>query len=279
MGLLVLLAIGWLATAPVHAGPPPLRLISLAPSISATLVSLQATGSLIAVDEESRRLSSLGHLPSVGGLFAPDLERTVELRPTLVLAVRSGRQQPYLEALRQRGVRVVEMAPYTLDEVLQSFRHIGRLVGRWAEAEALVEREREQIAAVAERAPCAAAACPRVAIVLERDPLYVIGAGSFVHSLLEAAGARNAFEDLSDPYPRVSLEELVSRTPDLLLDASVAATDAADAAEAVRGFWGRFAGLEGVRPLLAPAITLPAPPLARAAELLLEAVHPAAAGP
>jgi iron complex transport system substrate-binding protein len=178
-------------------------------------------------------------------------------------------------------VRVVEIAPYTLEEVLESFRRIGGLVGRWTDAAALVAREREALASVARRAPCADAACPRVAIVLERDPLYVVGEGSFVHSLLEAAGARNVFGDLAAPYPRVSLEELVARAPDLLLDASVAEADAgeADAAADVRSFWSRFGGLRRARPLLAPAITLPAPPLAGAAELLLQSIHPGAAPP
>lgn len=253
-----------------------LRVIVLAPSIARVIQALDAVDRLVAVDEFSRRLPGLERLPSVGGLYGPDLERTIELRPTLVLSVASARAQPHLERLRERGVRVEELAPYTLDEVLESFATIGALVGKADSGRELAARVQAEIDAVAARA----SARPRrtVALVLERDPLYVAGGGSFTESLIAAAGGRNVFGDLSAPYPRVSLESLAARAPDVLIDSTVPPGSGAEAAADVRRYWARFRWVKRVAPLERNAVTLPGPDLGEGALLLFELVHPEQVG-
>jgi ABC-type Fe3+-hydroxamate transport system substrate-binding protein len=256
--------------------PESLRVIVLAPSIARVIQALDALDSVVGVDEFSRRLPGLDGVPSVGGLYGPDLERTIELRPTLVLSVASARQQPYLEWLRERGVRVEALAPYTLDEVLESFGSIGALVEKPEEGRRLAARVRAEIDAVAARA----AVGPRrsVALVLERDPLYVAGGGSFAESLIASAGGRNVFGDLSAPYPRVSLEALAARAPDVLIDSSVASGGGEAAAAEVREYWLRFGWVKRVEVLERNAVTLPGPDLGEGARLLLEIVHPERSG-
>jgi ABC-type hemin transport system substrate-binding protein len=48
-------------------------------------------------------------------------------------------------------------------------------------------------------------------------PLFTVGRGSYMHELLEIAGARNAFGDLEAPSPQVTLEEVVRRNPDFIV--------------------------------------------------------------
>ena len=92
------------------------RIVSLSPLISRVLLALGAGNEIVAVDRFSRELPELETLPSLGGLFSPDLERTLELRPTLVLAVRSAQQTPFFNQLRARGVRVeeIEVDPFPI---------------------------------------------------------------------------------------------------------------------------------------------------------------------
>jgi ABC-type Fe3+-hydroxamate transport system substrate-binding protein len=241
---------------------------------------IQALGAgdrLVGVDEFSRRLPGNERLPSVGGLFSPDLERTLELAPSAVLSVRSAEQQAYVASLRARGVRVEEFEVYTLEEVLGSFERIGVLVERAEQARALALRVRAELASVA--ASVAGLPRPTVALVLERDPLYVAGGGGFTHALLEAAGARNAFGDLAAPYPRVSLESLADRAPDLVLD-STSDADAGDGAAAeVAAYWSRHRWVRRAAPLARDVVTLPGPDLGASARLLAAAIHPGHAGP
>ncbi len=239
--------------------------MALAPSLVALVQALGAADALVGIDEFSRRAPGNARWPSVGGLYGPDLERTLELAPTLVLAVRSAAHQSFLDRLRERGVRVEEFEVYTLEEVLASFARVGELVGRSAEGGALAERVRGDLAGVAR----SVAALPRLraVLVLERDPLYVAGRGAFTHELLEIAGAENVFGDLAEPYPRVSFESLAARAPDLVIDTSADADDA-------ESWWGRWPWVRRAVSLPRDAVTLPGPDLAAGARALAEVLHP-----
>lgn len=258
------------ATLAARAGE--LRVIVLAPSIARVALALGVQERVVGVDEYSARLPGFENVPSIGGLFNPDLERTIELRPTLVLSVKSAQQSAYMSTLRARGVRVVEIEVYTLDEVLASFETIAELFAVPAAGRALAGSVRAEIAAVALRAEATPART--VVLVLERDPLYVAGGGAFTQALLEAAGGQNVFADLPAPYPRVSLEALAERAPELLIDSTVGADGGPLAAAEVREYWSRFSWVREVAPLDRSAVTLPGPELGAGARTLLAVIHP-----
>jgi len=252
------------AQAPAADGP---RVISLAPSITRIVSALGAADSLVAVDRYSLDVAELEGIASVGGLYAPDLERTVELRPTLVLAVETAQQRAFVGALRARGVRVESISPYTLEEHLASIAEIGGWVGREARAREVVARIRRDLDAIAASAPADPRSRTSIAMIVEREPLYVAGRGSFVHDLIEIAGGRNAFGDLSGPFPQISLEALAERAPALIIDATSPYPSGASIAEA-RSFWRRFVPDTRVEMLPHADVALPGVHLASSAATL-----------
>jgi ABC-type Fe3+-hydroxamate transport system substrate-binding protein len=278
LGALALLlgACGRGAPAPAAVGAP-LRVISLSPTLSGVAVALGARERLVGVDQYSLELPGLERLPSLGGLFAADLERAVELRPDLVLGVRSEQQQAFFEALRARGVRCEEIETGgRLDLVLAEFRRVGALLALDAEAEALVARLRAELDAIA--ASVAGREPRAVALVLDADPLYVAGGGGFVSDLIAIAGGRNVFADLEGAYPRVSFEVLAARAPEVLLDASLAPGRVRDQADA-RAAWQRFGWVRRVEFLPFGPATRAGADMARGAAQIRDAIHPEAAGP
>lgn len=246
--------------------------MSLSPSLTEVLLALGMRERIVGVDQFSRALPGCESIPSLGGLFAPDLERTLELRPTLVVGVRSESQAAFFAQLAARGVAVQEIdTSGSLDAVLANYETLGALVGRAADGRALAVKVRSDLAAVA--ASVASRPRPSVALVVERDPLYVAAGGSFATALIDAAGGRNVFADLARSYPQVSLELLAERAPDVLIDSTQTAQDA-ETQRAAREYWGRFAWAKRVE-LVPPGVaTLPGAELARAAELLRARIHP-----
>jgi ABC-type Fe3+-hydroxamate transport system substrate-binding protein len=113
-----------------------------------------------------------------------------------------------------------------------------------------------------------------MAVVVELDPLYVVGGGSFVNELVTAAGGANVFADLEQPYPRVSLEVLAERAPELLLDTTFDEARMATAQHDARAYWSRFPWVRRVEVLPQGILTLPGPDLADAALLLNERISP-----
>ncbi|HTO55177.1 MAG TPA: helical backbone metal receptor [Myxococcota bacterium] len=248
------------------------RIVSLSPSTTGILIALGARGELVGVDQFSHELPGCAEIPALGGLFAPDLERTLELRPSIVVGVRSESQAAFFAALRARGVTVHELdTGGSLEAVLANYETLGGWIGRSAEGRALAQHARDQLADVARSV--ADRPRPSVALVVERDPLYVAAGGSFASALIDAAGGRNVFAELDRPYPQVSLELLAERAPDVLID-STQSSQGPEAQAAARAYWARFPWAKRIE-LVPPGVaTLPGAELARGAELLRARIHP-----
>jgi iron complex transport system substrate-binding protein len=60
----------------------------------------------------------------------------------------------------------------------------------------------------------------RVLVVVGRDPLYVAGPGSHVDEMIRLAGGANVAHDALAPYQQVSLEVILERMPEVIIDAS-----------------------------------------------------------
>jgi ABC-type Fe3+-hydroxamate transport system substrate-binding protein len=250
------------APPPPHDGP---RLLSLAPSITRVLVALGAAERIVGVDRYSYAQGGLPGVASLGGLFSPDLERAIELRPTHVLAIETAEQRSFLDRLRERGVRVVTVRAHTLAEVIESFEQIGAAVEQPVQGRALAARVRAELDALARESD--ARPPVTVAMIVERDPLYAVGGGSFVSELIALAGGRNVFADRREPYPQISLEALADRAPRVLLDTTVEVVDDA-ALAAARAHWARLPIDARVELLPAGDVTMPGPGLAQAARQL-----------
>lgn len=259
-------------TPPGAAPAPARRVVSLNPSLTAIAVALGARDALVGVDSFSLRAEpAVAGLPAVGGLYSPSLEAVVALAPDLVVFVPTAEQRDFQRTLESLGLPVLPLDPLAFEEVLGTIEVLGARLGRAPEAAARIGAIRAARSRVEARA--AGRPRPRAVLVLQRDPLYVVGRGSFVDEMLASAGAENAAREFAEPYPRVAREWLLAAAPDLLLDAS----DAAGAEDAAR-YWARWPSLPAVRAgrvvALAPGVaTLPGPWLDRALELLADAVQ------
>jgi ABC-type Fe3+-hydroxamate transport system substrate-binding protein len=177
------------------------------------------------------------------------------------------------ERLQALGLRVLALDPHSIEDVLGTIETLGARVGREQAARARVEAIRGTRARVASEGDPGLA--PRTVLVLQRDPLFVVGAGSFIDEMLRLAGAHNIGAALEGTYPRASLEWLVAERPEVLLDAS------ADPDPPGR-FWSRWPSVPAVANgrvmAVDPAlVTLPGPRLDQAIEALAAAIRGAGA--
>jgi len=240
------------------------------PSLTEMLIAFDAQQMIVGVDEYSAsREPAVANLPRVGGLFNPSLEAVVALQPDLVVIVPSVQQRDFRSRLREFGIEVIELPSITLDQLLESMQVLGDRVGRSNAARDRVAAIRSTWIDVAREAKLG----PRrsAVLVLQRDPLYLVGAGSYLSSMLDAAGLDNAAAEYADSYPRVSLEWLIAARPQLIIDSS------ADPVPA-REHWSRWPSIPAVRDgrvISVPQglVTLPGPYLDRSLRTLVTAIR------
>jgi len=257
-------------------GAPARRVVSLNPSLTAIVVALGAEGALVGVDSFSAREEpAVAGLPTVGGLYSPSLEAVVALDPDLVVFVPTAEQRDFQRRLAELEVGAEAYDPVSFEDVLGTILRLGERVGREAAA-------KERVAAIraarqAAEARAAGLPRPRTLLILQREPLFVVGRGSFVDEMLDAAGAENLGRAFDEPWPRVSREWLLAAAPELIIDGSDVAGDAL-------AYWSKWPSLPAVRDgrvVAVPqgSVALPGPWLDRSLERLAALLHPERARP
>lgn len=246
------------------------RIVSINPSLTSILVALDAREALVGVDDYSaRQQSEVAGLPTVGGLFNPSLEAVVALRPDVVVLVPSAEQRDFRERLQTLGIRVATFENIHFDEVLENIERLGALTGRDRRARARIEAIVRTRAAAAR--VTAARRSPRVLLVLQRDPIFIVGRGSFLGEMVDVLGAENLGREFAAPYPQIAAEWLVASAPDVLIDLSPGSEDPVP-------HWSRWSSIPAVAQgrvlhLDPELVSLPGPYLDRSLEALAACLY------
>jgi iron complex transport system substrate-binding protein len=243
------------------------------------LASLGAIERVVGVGDFVQEPASLTALPRVGAYHAPNVEQILALDSSLVITTASQAGAATHQRLESLGVRVLALDTSTFEGVFAALQEVGQAVGLETEAGALAADMQRQLAAIRERT----GDLPhrRVLFVVGREPLYVAGPGSHVDQMIELAGGENVLHDALGPYPRVSIEAVLERMPEIIVDASDNRPDAPRGR--LSGDWGRWEFLPAVRAqrvycidpnrLVIPGMRLPQMTL-----LMAKLIHPEAFG-
>lgn len=196
------------------------RIVSLTPSATEVVAALGAAGELVGVDEFSKYPPEVTALPKVGSFLAPNLEVIVQLAPTLVIVDDIHGQ--VAGALRDQGLVTVECAMHALPDVKQALRTVGQKLGRTKQADAAIEEIDRELDAAAAKRP---AKHPRVLVIIDREAgglgnLVAAGPGSWVDELLAVVGGDNILAASGVRYPKISLEEIITGNPEVIIDLS-----------------------------------------------------------
>jgi len=255
-----------------------LRLVSLSPSLTEIVYSLGREDWLVGVTDFCDYPPAARAKPRVGGTMTPDLERMLQVRPSLVLATAEGNPRDLVGHLTRVGVPVFAVKPEGYAGILDSIRVLGRALQAQAAAAALVRAMDAQEARI--RRAVAGRPRPRVLYLVWSDPWIAAGPASFIHDLLRIAGGENVVQARSVPYPRVSLEEVIARAPEVVLVASHLDTMVRPSTIVRDGLWQGVPAVRSNRVVPVPGDTIHrfGPRVVEGLEHLARAIHPGAFG-
>lgn len=215
VSLLVGLTVFAMASAVAARAEPPARVVSMNLCTDQLALLLAAPGQLISVSDWAARerasmmTAEARKLPLNGGLA----EEVFTFAPDLVLAG-GFTNRASVDMLRRLGVRVEVLPPArSLDEVRTLIAEVGGLLGREAEATALIEQFDASLAgARAEAAPL-----PPLSSAYYYPNSYTTGAGTLADDIMRAAGLNNAAAALGlRGSVKIPLEVLVMQRPFLI---------------------------------------------------------------
>jgi cobalamin transport system substrate-binding protein len=274
--LALLVLAGCSASSPGPAVGPPARVVSLAPSITEIVYALGAGERLVGVCAQCDHPPEVARIPRVGGYLTPSVEVVLAKQPDLVIAVPSPGNREAVRAVERAGVRVLVVHDRTLADLWASITQIADALGMPEAGERLVTDVEARLDAV--RTRVAGLPPRRVLVVVGHNPLIAVGGDNLQDELVTLAGGINVAADAGAAWPTLSLELVLARAPEVIVDAAMG-SEADDAAllrvlppvPAVRD--GRVVRLTGDTLLRA------GPRVSEAAQALAAAIHPEAFRP
>jgi iron complex transport system substrate-binding protein len=272
-----------LFVAALASAAPPQRIVSTAPSITELLYALGLGDKVVGVTRYCRYPPEAQLKPKIGDYTAPNIETIASMRPDLVIIQTNPARLG--ERLKAVKLAVLEINQDSIPHLYDSIRQVGAATGAEARAAKLAGDIRTHLDQVKARA--AALPSKRVMFVVGRTPerldgLVVVGPGSYLDEVMQLAGGVNVFRDARASYPAVSLEAVLSRNPEVIVDMGDMSDTAGVTAQhkaAVVDLWKRAGSVAAVRNKQVYAVAsdifvVPGPRIVQAADEFFQMFHP-----
>jgi iron complex transport system substrate-binding protein len=196
----------------------PLRIVSLAPSITETLFALGVQKRLVGVTRYCDYPKQAQSIKRVGDLINPSVETILSLKPDLVITTVNPGTRRVLASLPRHGVKVLWVNLKSIEDVRKSFVVLGKALLIEKRGRELAKRFQSELNAARQTVPTIANK-PQVLIIFGHRPLIVAGPNTFADNLLHLAGAQNAAAESPHSYPKWTLENLLEVNPTVIIDA------------------------------------------------------------
>jgi iron complex transport system substrate-binding protein len=252
----------------------PVRVVSLAPSVTEVVFALGQDQKLKGVTQFSNYPPEAKNFPRVGSYVHLDVEKIVSLRPDLCLAIKDGNPIDAIRRLEGLNIPVYAVDPRNLDAVMEMISDIGNLLDAVRQAEMIIKDMKERIekvktlvSRIQER--------PKVFFQIGVAPIVSVGTQTFLHELITLAGGYNLTQG-GVSYPRMTVEQVLAMGPDVLIITSMTRGQSFDA---VRAQWKRWESIPAVKNnriylVDSDIVDRPSPRLVDGLEMLVHYINP-----
>lgn len=257
---------------------PAARIVALSPSDCEILYALGAEDTLVGRGQYCDYPEAVLEIPAVNSGAETNLEQILALNPQVVVMTAMAQTTEQVEALEKAGVKAVVSDAQDIAGTYEAIALLGKLVGKEAEADALITQMKDAFAAIAEKAENTGKT-----VYFEVSPLeyglWTAGKNTFMDELATICGLENAFADV-EGWQGVSQEQVLARDPDYIVTISMYFGEGPTPVEEILGRKG-WEGLKAVKNQQvfnadSNAMSRPAPRLVDAAQALFDFVYGAA---
>jgi iron complex transport system substrate-binding protein len=252
----------------------PVRVVSLAPSVTEVVFALGRDHRLKGVTQFSNYPSEAMSLPRVGSYVHLDVEKIVSLRPDLCLAIKDGNPIEVIRRLEGLNIPVYAVDPRNLDAVMEMISDIGNLLDAVQQAEMIVKKMKDRIETV-KAVVSRIQERPKVFFQIGVAPIVSVGTETFLHELITLAGGYNLTQgDVA--YPRLTIEQVLAMAPDVLIITSMTRGQSFDV---VKAQWKRWESIPAVKKdrihlVDSDIVDRPSPRLVDGLEMLVHYINP-----
>ncbi|MFP4521149.1 MAG: ABC transporter substrate-binding protein [Fibrobacterota bacterium] len=216
-------------------------MVSVLPSITEIICALGREELLVGVSDFCKYPPlAVNGKTKVGGCLNPGLENIMRLRPDVVFL--GEMQSSAAKKLGDLRIKTVSVSQNNIEEIYSSIKTIGIELGAEKEADSLISLMRDTL-----NSGSSESTKKKVLFVVGRNPgtlqnVFTVGKSSFLYELIEKAGGKPLFGNMKGNYPKISVEEIIRRSPDIIIE-----TSGMEQAPGQKKTWERLEGVPAVK--------------------------------
>ncbi len=204
---------------------PVQRIISLAPHNTENLFSAGAGAQIVGTVDHSDYPEAAKNIPRIGNYKQFNVEAILALKPDLIIAWASGNNQTSVQRLIDLGLPVFYSEPDSFELIVSNIERFAELSGQRVVAEPVINEMRNTLASLHKQ--YASLAAVSVFYQVWDQPLITLSGKHAVSRAIEICGGVNVFADEPTIAPRINIEGIIAKNPQLILLAGHDSTQAA----------------------------------------------------
>jgi iron complex transport system substrate-binding protein len=197
----------------------PRRIIPLAPALTEILYYLGLGDSVEGVTEYSYYPPEAEKKPSIGSYVDPNIEKIISLSPDLVIGTKDGNLPNSIYLLEQAKIPVYVVNPRNVRDVISMIRDVGSLCGVPEKAARLTAELNKRLDLI--ESLVASSNKPLVFLQINISPIMTVNKNTFHNDIITLAGGVNMAAGEPMTYPRISIEEVIRKKPDIIIISSM----------------------------------------------------------
>ncbi|PWR76303.1 hypothetical protein DLD82_00390 [Methanospirillum stamsii] len=159
--------------------------------------------------------AKVAELKSVGGPSGTNLESLTAIKPDLVISQVGSDEMN--QNIRDLGYSVIEIDSESPDKLIEGIRLIGDAIGKEEQADDFISWYSEKMEYIQNQTADIPKEELKTVYIGGLEPLSTVGADYYQHYLIENAGGKNIAGEFSGGWNDVSLEQLYTWNPDVIL--------------------------------------------------------------
>ena len=252
----------------------PKRLIALAPNLTEILYALGLGDRVVGVTDHCNYPPEASLKQKVGSYVHLNVEQIISLSPELVIGTVDGNERYILDLLEQAHINVFFVNPRNVRQAIETISTIGLVCGVPEKARQLSAELTLRVNRVVEAT--SARKRPMVFLQIQLQPIMSVNRNTVHHDLIRLAGGDNMTADEPVTYPRISLEEVIRRKPQVLLISSM---EREGRFEKARQDWLQWTSIPAVQKgrvhlIDSDLIDRPSPRVVDGLEIIAKLLHP-----
>ncbi len=193
----------------------PEKIVSLSPAHTEILFALGLGDKVIGVSNWCNKPEEALDKEKVGDAFSLDKEKLVSLQPDIVF-IPGSKDSPQVKEIEDLGIPVYVSNPASVSEVFDEIKRVAEVTGVEDKGQQLADELQNELDGVKQKLEAYEGSKVKVLILVDPE-LWTVGPGSFMDEVVALAGGENAIADVDMQYLQVSMEEVLSRDPDVIL--------------------------------------------------------------